>query len=102
MRRAERAGQTSRETRGEIAKLCFAVIARSEATKQSILPLPTNGLLRFARNDGEDGLFMNSPTRQSSTLSLGKIGQLHPYSQPSYRTLFLGFHAIPEQEIPRI
>jgi hypothetical protein len=62
--------------------------------------VPTNGLLRFARNDGEDGLFMNSPTRQLSTLSLGKIGQLHSYSQPSYRTLFLGFHAIPQQEIP--
>jgi hypothetical protein len=30
----------------------FTVIARSEATKQSILPLHgENGLLRFARND---------------------------------------------------
>jgi len=38
--------------RGEIAKLCFVVIARSEATKQSILFLARrNGLLRFARND---------------------------------------------------
>jgi hypothetical protein len=31
--------QTSRETSGEIAKLCPGVIARSEATKQSILSL---------------------------------------------------------------
>src|ERR1019366_4878836 len=30
-----------------------AVIARSEATKQSILSLRPYGLLRFARNDGE-------------------------------------------------
>jgi hypothetical protein len=30
----------------------FAVIARSEATKQSILPVPPDGLLRCARNDG--------------------------------------------------
>jgi hypothetical protein len=40
LERAERADQTSRETRGEIAKLYaelyHAVIARSEATKQSI------------------------------------------------------------------
>jgi hypothetical protein len=28
------------------------VIARSEATTQSILPLLRDGLLRFARNDG--------------------------------------------------
>src|SRR5258705_13989656 len=28
------------------------VIARSEATKQSMLPVPLYGLLRFARNDG--------------------------------------------------
>ena|SRR5437762_5651188 len=28
------------------------VIARSDATKQSILALPPDGLLRFARNDG--------------------------------------------------
>jgi hypothetical protein len=28
------------------------VIARSEATKQSILSLRLDGLLRFARNDG--------------------------------------------------
>jgi hypothetical protein len=77
-----------------------AFAQRSEATKQSILPLPTSGLLRFARDEVEDVQFMNSPTRQLSTLSLGKIGQLHSYSQPSYRTLFLGFHAIPKQEIP--
>src|SRR5258708_2161583 len=31
----------------------FAVIARSEATKQSTLPLRLHGLLRFARNDVE-------------------------------------------------
>jgi hypothetical protein len=30
----------------------FHVIARSEATKQSILHLRSDGLLRFARNDG--------------------------------------------------
>jgi hypothetical protein len=30
-----------------------AVIARSEATKQSTLSLPPDGLLRFARNDGK-------------------------------------------------
>jgi hypothetical protein len=30
-----------------------AVIARSVATKQSILPLRPDGLLRSARNDGE-------------------------------------------------
>jgi hypothetical protein len=100
MKRAERTGKTSRETCGEIAKVYLVVIARSEATKQSILPLPTSGLLRFARDEVEDVQFMNSPTRQLSTLSLGKIGQLHSYSQPSYRTLFLGFHAIPKQEIP--
>ena len=35
--RAERTGQTSRARRGEIAKVCVAVIARSEATKQSIV-----------------------------------------------------------------
>jgi hypothetical protein len=35
MKRAKRAGQTSRETRGEIAKLCFFVVIASEA-KQSI------------------------------------------------------------------
>jgi hypothetical protein len=28
------------------------VIARSEAKRQSILPLKRHGLLRFARNDG--------------------------------------------------
>jgi hypothetical protein len=33
--RAERAGQTSRELCGEIAESCSAVIARSEASKQS-------------------------------------------------------------------
>jgi hypothetical protein len=44
--------QNSREMRGEIAKLCFVVIARSEATKQSILFfMRQKGLLRFARND---------------------------------------------------
>src|SRR6476469_10184813 len=32
--------------------LVFVVIARSEATKQSTLALPRDGLLRFARNDG--------------------------------------------------
>src|SRR5260221_14670681 len=31
----------------------FAVIARSEGTKQSTLPLRLHGLLRFARNDVE-------------------------------------------------
>src|SRR5690349_24371660 len=31
----------------------YPVIARSEATKQSILPLWHDGLLRCARNDGE-------------------------------------------------
>jgi hypothetical protein len=54
--------QNSREARGEIAKLCFVVIAcdkreafaqGSEATKQSTLSLLLlHGLLRFARNDG--------------------------------------------------
>jgi hypothetical protein len=39
-------------TCGETAKLCLDVIARSEATKQSTLSLPPDGLLRFARNDG--------------------------------------------------
>ncbi len=34
--RAERAGQNSRETRGEIVDVYLDVIARSEATKQSI------------------------------------------------------------------
>src|SRR6202022_2191324 len=38
-------------SRRENAKLCLDVIARSEATKQSILPLLLYGLLRFARND---------------------------------------------------
>jgi hypothetical protein len=37
LERAERTGQNSRETRGEIANLHLAVIARSEATKQSTL-----------------------------------------------------------------
>src|SRR5665213_922001 len=46
---------------GEIAKSCPVVIAcdkreafaqGSKATKQSILALPRDGLLRFARNDG--------------------------------------------------
>jgi hypothetical protein len=52
MRRAERAGQTSRDIRGEIADVYLAVIA-SEA-KQSILSffLLHDGLLRFARNEG--------------------------------------------------
>jgi hypothetical protein len=40
-------GKTSRETRGEIAELCSAVIARSEATKQSVLSL-RGKLDRFA------------------------------------------------------
>jgi hypothetical protein len=31
----------------------IAVIARSEATKQSMLQQPRDGLLRFARNDVE-------------------------------------------------
>jgi len=31
--------------------MTFSVIARSEATKQSILALLRHGLLRFARND---------------------------------------------------
>src|SRR5258707_3739454 len=34
-------------------EVVFAVIARSEATKQSTLPLRLHGLLRFARNDVE-------------------------------------------------
>src|SRR6185436_7917027 len=34
--------------------LILAVIARSEATKQSSLPLRQDGLLRCARNDGVD------------------------------------------------
>jgi hypothetical protein len=33
----------------------YFVIARSEATKQSILSLLHDGLLRFARNDGFHG-----------------------------------------------
>jgi len=36
MKRAERTGQTSRETGGENAKACLAVIA--SAAKQSMLP----------------------------------------------------------------
>jgi hypothetical protein len=43
---------TSGASRREIANSRFNVIARSEATKQSILPLRQDGLLRFARNDG--------------------------------------------------
>jgi hypothetical protein len=39
-------------SRREIADVCFVVIARSEATKQSILSSLPDGLLRFARNDG--------------------------------------------------
>jgi hypothetical protein len=40
--------QNSREMRGEIAKVCPIVIARSEATKQSILSfLLLDGLLRL-------------------------------------------------------
>jgi hypothetical protein len=45
--------QDSGEMRREIAKLRFVVIARSKATKQSILSLLQHGLLRFARNDGQ-------------------------------------------------
>jgi hypothetical protein len=41
-----------RYPRRGIASVHFAVIARSEATKQSILSLLSHGLLRFARNDG--------------------------------------------------
>jgi hypothetical protein len=44
--------KTRAKTRGEIVKSCLDVIARSEATKQSTLPLPHDGLLRCARNDG--------------------------------------------------
>jgi hypothetical protein len=44
---AEAAGQALRL--GNLA--LSTVIARSEATKQSILPLWFHGLLRFARND---------------------------------------------------
>src|SRR3981081_4010503 len=43
--------RTRAKTRGEIAKLCLPGLARGTGTKQSILPLPLYGLLRFARND---------------------------------------------------
>jgi hypothetical protein len=46
--------QTSGVSRRENAYLCLDVIARSEATKQSILSLRRHGLLRFARNNGFD------------------------------------------------
>jgi hypothetical protein len=39
--------QTSGLSGREIAKLCLNVIARSEATKQSILSLRLDGLLRL-------------------------------------------------------
>jgi hypothetical protein len=42
--------QNSRETRGEIAKLCLTVIA-SEAKQSTLAFLLPHGLLRFARND---------------------------------------------------
>jgi hypothetical protein len=44
----QRLGRIARRGR----KRVFAVIARSEATKQSILSLRLDGLLRCARNDG--------------------------------------------------
>jgi len=45
--------QNSGALRGESAETYLAVIARSEATKQSTLSfLLPHGLLRFARNDG--------------------------------------------------
>jgi len=37
--------------------MTLSVIARSEATKQSILSLPRHGLIRFARNDEQLGMF---------------------------------------------
>jgi hypothetical protein len=45
--------QTSGASRRGIAELYLneAVIARSEATKQSSLAVPLLGLLRFGRND---------------------------------------------------
>ena len=43
------------------------VIARSNATKQSILSLPPDGLLRFARNDGN---LFHSATAMRSRLKV--------------------------------
>jgi hypothetical protein len=40
-----------RQQAGSDPALFATVIARSEATKQSIVELPLDGLLRFARND---------------------------------------------------
>jgi hypothetical protein len=48
---------TSGASRRGNAEVCIAVIARSAATKQSILLCDQTGLLRFARNDGLKWLF---------------------------------------------
>jgi hypothetical protein len=55
----------------------FLVIARSEATKQSILSLRGSGLLRFARNDGYAG------ARSGDTSAIQPIPWLDPFSGAS-------------------
>jgi|ERR1700677_1904625 hypothetical protein len=62
--------QNSDAWRREKADLHLTVIARSEATKQSILPSLLNGLLRFARNSGIGCLKFKSEIRAADGLPL--------------------------------
>src|SRR5882762_11172425 len=50
---------------GSMTPFLSDFLPRSEATKQSILSLRRNGLLRFARNDGEG---VATPPRSAATL----------------------------------
>jgi hypothetical protein len=56
------------------------VIARSEATKQSILPLCADGLLRFARND-----VAPIPARYTFAMSRRDAPELCIYLSPPWR-----------------
>jgi hypothetical protein len=52
------------------------VIARSEATKQSILPSERGGLLRFARNDVEFQTRLRDPAARFRASFAGYLGPL--------------------------
>jgi hypothetical protein len=41
----------------QLVEAAIILIARSGATKQSILPMPPHGLLRFARKDADGAAF---------------------------------------------
>jgi hypothetical protein len=64
-------GVESGAWRGEVANVCLDVIARSGATKQSILSFARHdGLLRFARNDDHRATFSVVIAREGGRSSI--------------------------------